>query len=60
MITPERVDPVDDKTARKVTLVVTNICTDQHECAGSGCEHRNHRRDIHYARSCLEMLGLVR
>jgi hypothetical protein len=60
VITPERVSEIDDETLRRSTLMVTNICTRQHECTGAGCEHRNHRRDIDYARHCLETLGLMR
>jgi len=38
-------------------LMVRRMCN-QHGCAGPGCDHPDHVRDVDYLRHCLAVLGL--
>lgn len=38
--------------------VVVSRSADQHGCAGKGCAHPDHRRDVHLARTLVDMLDL--
>lgn len=55
------VGPLLDQTTAEQWLAarrVRKMCM-QHVCTGDPCQHRNHRRDLDYARHCLTMLGLT-
>lgn len=50
--------PQTDDERRRAADKVREMCT-QHVCTTDPCQDRNHRRDVDYARHCLEALGLT-
>jgi hypothetical protein len=51
--------PRTESSPRRRALSLVSWQCDQHNCAGSGCLHRNHRRDAAYLRHCIDMIDLL-